>query len=175
MKSKILVAVLANVLLVGAVYADQFLTKADERNNVVSAGGSEVMGGGGSCGAAVVIAALPFADSGTTVGGTNTNNSLPTGCSDYTQVAGPDTIYTFTTGAGANIGITVAATTGTYDPSVYVLSTCGTSSRVWSVLMRHWLEARKQSRLRLLLRAPMDCTLTPSTRLAMARRAARST
>jgi hypothetical protein len=127
MKNKILVAALANLLLVGAVYADQFLTKADERNNVVSPGDQEINGGGSSCGTAVAITSLPFADAGTTVGATNTNGTLPAGCSNYTTVAGPDVIYTFTTGAGASVSIS-STTTGSYDGAIYVLGTCGNSA-----------------------------------------------
>src|SRR5690606_3285971 len=127
MKNKILVAALANVLLVGAVYADQFLTKANERDNIRSPGDQVINGGGGSCGTAVAITTLPFVDAGTTVGATNTNGTLPAGCSNYTTVAGPDTIYTFTTGAGASVTIS-ATTTGTYDGAIYVLGTCGTSA-----------------------------------------------
>lgn len=128
MKNKILVAALANVLIVGAASADQFLTKANERNNVVSPGTAEVLGGGDTCATAQTIAALPFTDAGTTVGGTNTVGALPVGCSDYTTVAGPDKIYLFTTTAGASVSITATPTNATFDPAIYVLSTCGTSA-----------------------------------------------
>ena len=53
-------------MFAGMASADQFLTKADERNGVLSPGGNEVTGGGASCGTAPVIGSLPFADSGTT-------------------------------------------------------------------------------------------------------------
>ncbi|MGB0134498.1 hypothetical protein, partial [Dokdonella sp.] len=128
MKTKILVAVLANFLVVGAASADQFLTKADERNNIVSPGAPEVFAGGDTCATAPNINALPFSDSGTTVGATNTVAALQAGCSDYTAVNGPDQIYTFTTTAGASVAITLTPTTATYDPAIYVLSTCGTGT-----------------------------------------------
>ena len=129
MKHKaIFAAVLASSMFAGMASADQFLTKADERNGVLSPGGNEVTGGGASCGTAPVIGSLPFADSGTTVGASNTVGSIPAGCSNYTTVAGPDEIYLFTTGAGASVGVSLDATTAAYDPAIYILSTCGTSS-----------------------------------------------
>ena len=129
MKHKaIFAAVLASSMFAGMASADQFLTKADERNGVLSPGGNEVTGGGASCGTAPVIGSLPFADSGPTVGASNTVGSIPAGCSNYTTVAGPDEIYLFTTGAGASVGVSLDATTATYDPAIYILSTCGTSS-----------------------------------------------
>lgn len=129
MKTKILVAVLANFLVVGAASADQFLTKADERNNVVSPGAPEIFAGGDTCGTAPNIAALPFNDTGDTTGATNTVTAIPGGCSNYTTVAGPDQIYTFTTTAGASVTISQSTTSTSYDGSIYVLSTCndGTS------------------------------------------------
>ncbi|MEZ5461818.1 hypothetical protein [Dokdonella sp.] len=129
MKTKILVAVLANFLVVGAASADQFLTKADERNNIVSPGGAEVFAGGDTCGTASNIAALPFSDSGDTTGATNTVNDIPIACNgNYTQVQGPDQIYTFTTTAGASVTISQSTTSSTYDGSIYVLGTCNVNT-----------------------------------------------
>ena len=128
MKTKILVAAIASFLVVGSASADQFLTKANERNNIVSPGGPDIDTGGASCATATPIAATPFNDTGTTVGATNTNTSIPAGCSDYTTTAGPDLIYTFTTTPSAS-GINITATgAGAYDISIYVLSTCGNSA-----------------------------------------------
>lgn len=129
MNKKILVAIAVNVALVGTVSAGQFLTKQDERNGIVSPGDPVVNAGGDSCATATVIASTPFNDTGNTTGASNSNNNLPSGCSDYTQVAGPDHIYTFTTTvSSSDIVITLTPTGASWDPAIYVLGTCGTAA-----------------------------------------------
>ena len=124
----IFAAVVAGAMFAGVASADQFMTKQNERNGMSAPGDVVPSGGGASCGTAPAITSLPFSDSGTTVGAANTVGTLPAGCSNYTTVAGPDEIYLFTTGAGASVGVSLVPTTGTYDPAIYVLSTCGTAS-----------------------------------------------
>jgi hypothetical protein len=140
MKSKLLMAVMASVLLASAASAQRggyYASKADERAGRLTPGSAPVPpsvtnAGGDTCAAATVIpnGAGNFTDSGTTIGANNTVTTLPAGCSDYTAVAGPDVIYTFTLGALANRGtpltITVTPTGATgYDTSIYTLSTAG--------------------------------------------------
>lgn len=81
--------------------------------------------GGENCATATVIARLPFGDSDDTTGNVNDLNTLPAQCSDYTQVAGPDLIYSFTVGAGNSVAFQVTPTNATYDPAIYVLGACG--------------------------------------------------
>lgn len=142
MKSKLLMAAMATVLLASAATAQRsgyYATKADERAGRLTPGvqtapsGAVTNAGGDACAAATVIpnGAGNFTDSGTTVGANNTVNTLNAGCSNYTTVAGPDVIYTFALGAVANRGtpltITVTPTGATgYDPAIYTLSTAGT-------------------------------------------------
>lgn len=63
--------------------------------------------------------------SGTTVGRANDVATVPLACNQiYQQVAGPDVFYTLFVGAGNAFSVTVTPSRG-YDPSVYLLSTCG--------------------------------------------------
>lgn len=84
--------------------------------------------GGEDCATATAMAALPFADSDDTTGNVSDVNALPAMCSDYTQVSGPDLVYSFTVGAGNSVAFNVNPTNATYDPSVYVLGACGDAS-----------------------------------------------
>lgn len=85
---------------------------------VVLAGGSDDCPG-------LAIVALPYNDSGTTLGGNNTNNAVPASCNgSYTQTAGPDKIYSITVGAGNSVTFSVDPTGANWDPSIYLLSTC---------------------------------------------------
>jgi hypothetical protein len=125
------------VLASTASAAGYYASKADERNGVLTQGtldnsAKAVLAGGDTCGAAVTIPAggAAFADTGDTTGGDNTVTTLPSGCSNYTTVAGPDLIYTYQLGLLANrvtpLTIVVQATGGTgYDPAIYNLSTAG--------------------------------------------------
>lgn len=120
---------LAAIVLVGAAVphlavAQADYTKADARNGVEA---PVVLDGGDTCGAAAaVVGPLPFADTGTTVGASNTVSLLPLACNgNYTAVNGPDKIYTFTTSGGAGmVGFDVTTTEPNYDMSIYVLGTC---------------------------------------------------
>lgn len=65
----------------------------------------------------------PYTDSGNTLGANNTVTGIQAGCSEYTQVAGPDLIYSFKISArGANPQIRATTTSGTYDMAIYVLN-----------------------------------------------------
>ena len=69
-------------------------------------------------------AAAPYSDSGDTTGANNTVTRARDFdyCYYFTDVPGPDHVYTFTlTGRGANPRIQVSRTSGTYEPSVYIL------------------------------------------------------
>lgn len=131
------------VLTVGAASAQRpsgyYASKADERAGRLTPGvqplpqGPITNAGGDTCAAATVIpaGATDFMDSGTTVGANNTVNGIQAGCSNYTTVAGPDVIYTFTLGELANrvtplqIVVTPTGATG-YDAAIYTLSSAGT-------------------------------------------------
>jgi hypothetical protein len=65
----------------------------------------------------------PYLDSGTTVGANNTVTSIQAGCSNYLTNPGPDHIYSFKISARAAAAqISMTTTTGTYDPSIYILN-----------------------------------------------------
>ncbi|MEO8429872.1 MAG: PPC domain-containing protein [Acidobacteriota bacterium] len=87
--------------------------------------------GGDTCATAASVGALPFNDSGTTVGAVDNNSTLaPMSCTGYTTYPGADHIYTFTVGAGNSVAISVTPGAATnFDPGIYVLSNCtdGTS------------------------------------------------
>jgi hypothetical protein len=81
--------------------------------------------GGENCATATVIASLPFGDSDDTTGHVSDVDALPALCSDYTQVSGPDLVYSFTVSAGNSVAFQVTPTNATYDPAIYVLGACG--------------------------------------------------
>lgn len=87
------------------------------------------MAGTDSCPGTNIPAGTSFADTGTTVGSGNTVTSIQAGCSNYTTVAGPDQIYRFVLPALASriatCSIVLTPTAGTYDPSIYTLSSAG--------------------------------------------------
>lgn len=128
------------VLTVGAASAQRqpgyYATKADERAGRLTPGvqpmpeGPFTNAGGDTCAAATVIPddTTDFNDSGTTVGANNTVTGIQAGCSNYTQVAGPDVIYTFSLGPLANRASSLAITvtpSGGFDVAIYTLSTAG--------------------------------------------------
>lgn len=129
-----LIAMAPVALAAGGHYA----TKADYRNGVMTPG--EIpLDGSDTCAAPPTIPGLGvgqmYNDTGTTVGKTNTVGTIPLACNgNYTTVAGPDAIYTFTTGPTPNPTFLVTTTSTTYDPSIYILGTCndGTSCIVGS-------------------------------------------
>ncbi len=141
MKTKICMAVMAALVLATAASAQRggyYATKADERAGRLTPGVQQALppsignAGGDTCAAATVIpnGAGNFTDSGTTIGANNTVTSVQAGCSNYTTVAGPDVIYTFTLGPvgarGTPLTITLTPTGATgYDPAIYTLSTAG--------------------------------------------------
>ncbi|GEM_PF-2798543 len=88
-----------------------------------------LLGGNDDCpGRAIPLgtytAAAPYIDSGDTTGANDTVSVICGGyyCYYSSGAAGPDQIYTFTLSArGANPQIQVTATSGTYDPLIYLL------------------------------------------------------
>ena len=141
MKQKFLVIFAVSALLLPAMAsaAGYYATKADERAGRLTPGNPPVpppSGGLNRVGAdscpGLTIAnpgAGTFNDSGTTIGANNTVTSItPIGCTEYTQVNGPDVVYTFTLGAvgtrGSPLTITVTPSSN-YDTSIYTLSTAG--------------------------------------------------
>lgn len=128
MKTKVLVMVVAVLMIVAGVSADVFYnTKQDYKNGI--AAGDTPTAGSDTCAAPTVIPGIGvggnFSDGGTTVGNTNTVGTIPIACNgNYTTVAGPDEIYTFTTGPANNATFAVTTTDANYDPSIYILTTC---------------------------------------------------
>ncbi|MEM7051358.1 MAG: hypothetical protein AAF604_16930 [Acidobacteriota bacterium] len=133
MKLKYIAMVVAVLMVAMGVYADLYYdSKADYRNGIVA--GETPPAGTDDCSSPTVIPGVGpggmFSDGGTTVGNTDTVGTVPIGCNgNYTTVAGPDEIYTFTTGGGNNATFTVTTSDANYDPSIYILTTCndGTS------------------------------------------------
>lgn len=82
---------------------------------------------GGTCGTPTVFSNTPYTDSGDTTVGTDIISSLPSGCSDYMTVAGPEVIYSFVPGSAANMTFAVTSTS-TLDPAIYLVSSCSTAS-----------------------------------------------
>lgn len=105
------------------------------RNQAVAqSGGIQVLSGGENCTSPPVInPPFPFNDSGNTSGHVNDVGALgggPGSCVHPTffQVAGPDLVYQFSSNGSTSLKFTVTPQNGTYDPSIYILSTCGDSA-----------------------------------------------
>src|SRR5262249_8845717 len=132
----ILVLIASTFLLGRAALAQDgyYATKSDEKAGRLTPGpvpgpGSRTPDvGGENCSNPNGIASLPFTDSDNTNGHINDVNALPAGCSDSTQVAGPDLVYVFSASTGNNIAFNVNPTNTVYDPAIYILGTCGTSA-----------------------------------------------
>ena len=68
------------------------------------------------------VSALPFNDSGTTIGGNNTVNTIPVSCNGtYTSVQGADKIYQLVVSTPGSLTVTVTPSSG-YDTSIYLLN-----------------------------------------------------
>jgi hypothetical protein len=135
MPRAVLILIASTFVLAGAAAAEDgyYATKADERagrrtpGRVPGSGTPDI--GGETCATATGIGSLPFNDTDNTTGHVNDDNGpLPVGCSDYTQVSGPDLIYVFSTGPGNNMAFTVNPLDNVYDPAIYILGTCGTNA-----------------------------------------------
>jgi hypothetical protein len=100
--------------------------KAALQQQILQNGGNSVMAGG-NCTTPTQFSSVPYSDSGTTVGATNIISSIPSGCSDYTTVAGPEAVYSFVAGNSANLTFTVEGF-GDYDTSIYLVSTCNSGT-----------------------------------------------
>lgn len=76
-----------------------------------------------TCGSPAPV--LTTTDTGDTTGKANDIASVPLGCNgNYLSVAGPEVLYRLVLGTGNAVTITVTPSAG-YDPSIYLLSTCG--------------------------------------------------
>lgn len=125
------------ILALGAALAGgaddwHYATKADARADRRTPGRPAVAlappgssAGGEDCATATVIASLPFVDSDDTTGNVDDVTALAAQCSDFTQVNGPDLVYSFTVSAGNSVAFQVTPTNATYDPAIYVLGACG--------------------------------------------------
>lgn len=130
------VLIASTFVLGGAALAQDgyYATKSDEKAGRLTAAPAPGAGartpdvGGENCANPNGIASLPFSDSDNTTGHVDDVNTIPAGCSDYTQVAGPDLVYVFSSAPGNNIAFNVNPTNATYDPAIYILGTCGTSA-----------------------------------------------
>jgi pre-peptidase len=86
--------------------------------------------GGDTCSSPTPITSLPFGDDGTTIGKVdNSTGSLPFACGivgSGPSRPGPDVFYSFNIlGPGNSLTISVMTSSNTFDPAIYVLSTCG--------------------------------------------------
>ncbi len=92
------------------------------------------------CSIVGTISSSPTSLTGDTTGGTSTVDTVPNSttapapgfCSEFVaggapagNAKGSDHIYAFTPGTGANLTFTVTGGSGSFDPMVYILSTCG--------------------------------------------------
>lgn len=118
--------------VVGAADDWYYATKADARADRRTPGRPPATlvapgapAGGENCATATVMAALPFVDSDDTLGNVDDVTTLAGQCADYTQVNGPDLVYSFTVSAGNSVAFQVTPTNATYDPAIYVLGACG--------------------------------------------------
>jgi len=95
--------------------------------------------GGDTCGTATGIPCplcpnINFTDTGNTTGAVNDVGSIPAACpgGTFTAVSGPDHIYAFSVGplgtSSLTITVTPIAPDAAWDPAIYVLGTCGTTS-----------------------------------------------
>jgi hypothetical protein len=136
MPRAVLILIASTFVLAGSARAQDgyFATKSDERTGHVTKAPAAAPAetpevGGETCALATAIGSLPFSDTDNTTGHVNDDNGpLPVGCSDYTQVSGPDLIYTFLTGPANNIAFNVNPLDTLYDTAIYILGTCGNNA-----------------------------------------------
>ncbi len=86
---------------------------------------------GGSCASPTPITTSPYTDAaGNTTGMAATISSVPSPlCSQYpgTNAAGPEAVYHLIPGTSSSLTFSVAPSV-TYDPLIYILTTCGSSA-----------------------------------------------
>lgn len=130
--SHIALVAIGAVLAFGAVGVDARGHKTNNRpDGVLPASVTD----GGSCASPPAIASLPYTDTGTTVGKTNIISTLTSGCSDYSTVDGPEAVYSFVAGAGANLTFTVTPDASSdYDPAIYLVKTCNSGTAAGSCI-----------------------------------------
>jgi hypothetical protein len=138
MRTAVAVLIASMMLLAGSAIAQDgyYATKADAKAGRLTPGrpagdpgpaSPDV--GGENCGTATGIGSLPFNDSDNTTGHVDDNNAVPVNCgTGFAQSLGPDLIYVFSTGPGNNIAFNVNPTNTIFDPSLYILGTCGNNT-----------------------------------------------
>ncbi len=67
------------------------------------------------------IASVPYTDSNSTEGGTDTVNFVPDFCASRMHVDGPERIYRFVPQEGASVTFTVTPGNATYDVAIYLI------------------------------------------------------
>ena len=128
MRTDLLLA-FAAVLLNGSTVADHNATKADYNAGKLTPSDPLPKGSGCSCQDALVgiRPPSPFNFNGDTTGSLNTVDTLPLACNgNHTVAPGPDDIFSFT--AAVICTFEVSTNDANYDPSIYLLSTCGDGS-----------------------------------------------
>lgn len=136
---KAVVCTFAILLLSGLTVmtlADFYATKADYRIGKLTPGGpSADRTGTDDCVAPTQLlydGFSPINDTGDTSSATSLIDTIPLSCNgNYTSVAGPDHIYAFSVSAACpNHGVSfqISTTDTDYDPSIYILSSCGDGS-----------------------------------------------
>ena len=83
-----------------------------------------VVNGGAACPGSA-IASLPFADSGTTCGATNTVTNYGGTCTLAFPYGGEDEVYQITLAAGNSIDISADLTGSSGDLALFLIGTCG--------------------------------------------------
>ena len=119
-------------LLCGATavtLADYYATKADYRAGKLTDGYPVAPRGGGGqddCSSPPVIADLDYSAANDTTSAASDVDDIPMACNgNYSIVAGPDHIYTFTAAVANQLTFTVTTTDDDYDTSIYTTSLCG--------------------------------------------------
>lgn len=132
--SHIAVALVGAVMALGSIGADA-RTNHKKNGPVIDSPTGVTDGGSCTSPAPVQITSVPYSDTGTTVGKTDIISTLTAGCSDYATVAGPEAVYSFVAGAGANLTFTVTPDSSTdYDTAIYLVKTCNSGTAAGSCI-----------------------------------------
>lgn len=81
---------------------------------------------GGSCVTPTAFTATPYPDTGTTIGAVDIISEVP--CTTWETVDGPQVVYSFVAGTGANLTFSLTPTGATWDPAIYLVSTCNSAA-----------------------------------------------
>ena len=111
----------ASKIVVAAIVMTMAASASAQRTKVAVSPSTAVPNG--TCAAPTgEITSSPSTFSGNTTGG---SNGVDVSCTEWGTVDGPENIYTFTPGSPNNLTFTVVSSDGVYDPSIYILETCG--------------------------------------------------